>query len=70
MNIVEIGDPQFIMCQSLREMIIFGHYFYDVYTIIPDFSWIPHEVAHQWWGNGIFFEYRDYALSESLNEYI
>lgn len=70
MNIVEIGDPQFIMCQSLRDMIIFGHYFYDVYTMIPDFSWIPHKVAHQWWGNGIFFEYRDYALSESLNEYI
>lgn len=70
MNIVEIGDPQFVMCQSLRDMIIFGHYFYDVYTMIPDFSWIPHEVAHQWWGNGIFFEYRDYALSESLNEYI
>ena len=70
MNIVEIGDPQFVMCQSLRDMIIFGHYFYDAYTMIPDFSWIPHEVAHQWWGNGIFFEYRDYALSESLNEYI
>lgn len=70
MNIVEIGDPQFVMCQSLRDMIIFGHYFYDVYTMIPDFSWIPHEVAHQWWGDGIFFEYRDYALSESLNEYI
>ena len=70
MNIVEIGDPQFIMCQSLRDMIIFGHYFYDVYTMIPDFSWIAHEVAHQWWGDGIFFEYRDYALSESLNEYI
>jgi len=70
MNIVEIGDPQFIMCQSLRDMIIFGHYFYDVYTMIPDFSWIPHEVAHQWWGNGIFFKYRDYALGESLNEYI
>lgn len=70
MNIVEIGDPQFVMCQSLRDMIIFGHYFYDVYTMIPDFSWIPHEVAHQWWGNGIFFEYRDYALGESLAEYI
>ena len=70
MNIVEIGDPQFVMCQSLRDMIIYGHYFYDVYTMIPDFSWIPHEVAHQWWGDGIFFEYRDYALSESLNEYI
>lgn len=70
MNIVEIGDPQFVMCQGLRDMIIFGHYFYDVYTMIPDFSWIPHEVAHQWWGDGIFFEYRDYALSESLNEYI
>ncbi|MBO4586988.1 MAG: hypothetical protein J5677_04135 [Bacteroidales bacterium] len=70
MNIVEIGDPQFVMCQGLRDMIIFGHYFYDVYTMIPDFSWIPHEVAHQWWGDGIFFEYRDYALSESLTEYI
>ena len=70
MNIVEIGDPQFVMCQGLRDMIIFGHYFYDVYTMIPDFSWIPHEVAHQWWGDRIFFEYRDYALSESLNEYI
>ena len=70
MNIVEIGDPQFVMCQSLRDMIIFGHYFYDVYTMIPDFSWIPHEVAHQWWGDGVFFEYRDYALGESLNEYI
>lgn len=70
MNIVEIGDPQFVMCQSLRDMIVFGHYFYDVYTMIPDFSWIPHEVVHQWWGNGIFFEYRDYALGESLTEYI
>ena len=70
MNIVESGDPQFVMCQSLRDMIILGHYFYDVYTMIPDFSWIPHEVAHQWWGNGIFFEHRDYALSESPTEYI
>ena len=70
MNIVEIGDPQFIMCQSLRDMIIFGHYFYDVYTMVPDFSWIPHEVAHQRWGNNIFFEYRDYALGESLTEYL
>ena len=70
MNVVEIGDPQFMMCQSLRDMIIFGHYFYDVYTMMPDFSWIPHEVAHQWWGNSLFFEHRDYALSESLDEYI
>ena len=70
MNIVEIGDPDFVMCQSLRDMIIFGHYFYDVYTLMPDFSWIPHEVAHQWWGNSLFFEHRDYVLSESLDEYI
>ena len=70
MNIVEIGDPEFVMCQSLRDMIIFGHYFYDVYAMMPDFSWIPHEVAHQWWGNSVFFEYRDYVLSESLDEYI
>ena len=70
MNVVEIGDPQFVMCQSLRDMIILGHYFYQIYTMIPDFSWIPHEVAHQWWGNNIFFEHRDYALSESLTEYI
>jgi hypothetical protein len=27
-------------------------------------------MAHQWWGNSLFFEHRDYALSESLNEYI
>ena len=70
MNIVQIGDPEFVMCQSLRDMIIFGHYFYDVYAMMPDFSWIPHEMAHQWWGNSLFFVYRDYALSESLNEYI
>lgn len=70
MNIVEIGDPQFMMCQSLRDMIIFGPYFLQVYKMIPDFSWVPHEVAHQWWGNSIFFEHRDYALGESLNEYI
>ncbi len=70
MNIVEIGDPEFVMCQSLRDMIIFGHYFYDVYTMMPDFSWIPHEVAHQWWGNSLFFGHRDYVLSESLDEYI
>jgi len=70
MNIVEIGDPEFVMCQSLHYMIIFGHYFYDVYTMMPDYSWIPHEMAHQWWGNCLFFEHRDYALSESLNEYI
>lgn len=70
MNVVEIGDPQFVMCQSLRDMIIMGHYFYQVYTMIPDFSWIPHEVAHQWWGNSLFFEHRDYALSESITEYI
>ena len=70
MNIVEIGDQKFVMCQSLRDMIIFGHYFYDVYTMMPDYSWIPHEMAHQWWGNSLFFEHRDYALSESLNEYI
>jgi hypothetical protein len=70
MNIVEISDPQFAMCQSLRDIIIFGHYFYEVYTMMPDFSWIPHEVAHQWWSNNLFFEHHDYALSESLDEYI
>jgi hypothetical protein len=70
MNIVEIGDPEFVMCQSLHDMIIFGHYFYDVHSMMPDYSWIPHEMAHQWWGNSLFFEHRDYALSESLNEYI
>jgi len=70
MNIVEIGDQEFVMCQSLRDMIIFGPYFLQVYKMMPDFSWVPHEMAHQWWGNSIFFEHRDYALSESLNEYI
>ncbi|MCR4829338.1 MAG: hypothetical protein K5864_07745 [Bacteroidales bacterium] len=70
MNIVEIGDPQFVMCQSLRDMIIFGPYFLQVYKMIPDFSWVPHEVVHQWWGNSIFFAHRDYALSESITEYI
>ena len=70
MEIVEIGDPQFVMCQSLRDMIIFGPWFWQVYNMMPDFSWVPHEVAHQWWGNSLFFEHRDYALSESLTEYI
>lgn len=70
MEIVEIGDPQFVMCQSLRNTIIFGPWFWQVYNMMPDFSWIPHEVAHQWWGNSLFFEHRDYALSESLTEYI
>ena len=70
MEIVEIGDPQFVMCQSLRDMIIFGPWFLQVYNVMPDFSWVPHEVAHQWWGNSLFFEHRDYALSESLTEYI
>ena len=70
MNIVEMGDSQFMLCQSLQDVVIFGHYFYQIYTMIPHFSWIPHEVAHQWWGNRIFFDYRDYALGESLNEYI
>ena len=70
MNIVEIGDPLFVMCQSLRDMIIFGPYFLQVYKMIPNFSWVPHEVAHQWYGNAIFFEHRDYALGESLTEYI
>ncbi len=70
MEIVEIGDPQFVMCQSLRNSIIFGPWFWQVYNMMPDFSWVPHEVAHQWWGNSLFFEHRDYALSESLTEYI
>lgn len=70
MHVVEISDPQFVMCQSLPGTIIFGSYFYEIYTMLPDCSWIPHEMAHQWWGNSLFFEHRDYALSESVNEYL
>lgn len=70
MNIVELGDPLFLMCQSLRDLILFGPYFYQIYRVNPDYPWISHEMAHQWWGNSIFFEYRDYALSESIPQYI
>lgn len=70
MNIVEIIDSTFTLCQSLQDMILFNDYFLAIYEMMPDYSWVPHEVAHQWWGNRLFFEYRDYAISESVTEYL
>ena len=70
MAVVEISDPEFQMCQSLPDLILFGSMFYQIFTLMPTYSWIPHEMAHQWWGNRLFFEHLDYALGESVNEYL
>jgi len=73
MNIVEIYDRNFMMAQSLENLILFGDFFY--WKNEPDdlCSWIPHEIAHQWWGNRVFFKFYDTMnlfLGESLTEFL
>ena len=74
MNVVEIYDRNFMMAQSLENLILFGNFFYwrdeqDGFLC----SWIPHEIAHQWWGNRVFFKFSDTMrlfLEESLTEFL
>ena len=72
-HIVEISDPNFRIAQSLKGCIIFGSFFYKIYEMVPDFSWISHEVAHQWWGNTLLFmknQNNRMFLEESITEYL
>jgi hypothetical protein len=72
LHIVEIFNEGFQMCQSLKNMTILGHIFYQIYLLSPSISWIPHEVAHQWWGNRLFCvgDTNRRFLEESITEYI
>ena len=72
LNIVEIYNNDFQMCQSLKGLILFGNIFYHIYLQNINTSWIPHEVAHQWWGNQLFFRQGKgrLFLEESITEYL
>jgi hypothetical protein len=60
------------MCQSLKNAIIFGNLFYQIYLQTHLVSWISHEMVHQWWGNTLFFKREKNMLfmEEAITEYI
>jgi aminopeptidase N len=73
LNIIEIPDIDFQICQSLKGSILFGYIFYEMFQHNQTNSWISHEVCHQWWGHSLFFQsscenYR--FLEESVTEYL
>ena len=73
LHVVEIFNWDFQDCQTFKNAIIFGNLFYYIYSISPLTSWIPHEIAHQWWGFALAFEQRGKNwrfLEESIAEYL
>lgn len=70
-NIVEIPDNRIFFAQSLSTIILIGSPFLNAYKL--DYgNWPAHEVAHQWCGNGIYFDSKAkgrFFLEESVNEF-
>ena len=73
-NIIAIPDKNFLICQSFTGGVIFGQdYFYNLYKMDKSISWIPHEVAHQWWGFSILSNVNSFCyrfFEESITEFI
>ncbi len=73
LSVILIDDNNFNICQSLNGMITFGKNFQDMFLASPEYSWVPHEVCHQWWGKNIFLK-RDVEfyrfMEESVTEYL
>ena len=73
LNVVFLGPDNLQYAQSLNGIVIFDNFFTDLHVQNPKNSWIPHEVAHQWWGKSVLFDseaqlYR--FLEESFTEYL
>ncbi|MFA4851573.1 MAG: M1 family aminopeptidase [Bacteroidales bacterium] len=71
LNLVEIPDNRVQFVQSLSTLIVFGPPFVNYFKLGYS-DWPPHEVAHQWWGGGIYINSKTkgrWFLEESINEY-
>lgn len=71
LNLVEIPDNRVNFVQSLSTLIIFGSPFVNYFKLGYS-DWPPHEVAHQWWGGGVYINSETkgpWFLEESINEY-
>lgn len=73
-KVISIPDKNFQICQSFTSGLIFGQdYFYNLYKMNRFTSWIPHEVAHQWWSfsilsdvNSSFYRFFEESITEFL----
>lgn len=73
-HVIAIPDKNFQICQSFTGGVIFGQdYFYNLYKMDRFTSWIPHEVAHQWWSysilsdvNAPFYRFFEESITEFL----
>jgi hypothetical protein len=74
LNVVEISEDWFQMCQALKGCVLFGKLFYQYYIEDKTCSWIPHEVCHQWWGHSLFIKRAEKKnirfFEESITEFL
>lgn len=71
LNVVEVPANRMMYAQSLSSLLMMGSPFLETYKF-EYWYWPAHEVAHQWWGNGVFTNSRvkkGLFLEETVNEY-
>lgn len=71
LNLVEIADDRMQLVQSLSTLIVVGSPFINYFKLGYN-DWPPHEIAHQWFGSGIYINSKTkgrWFLEESVNEY-
>ena len=71
-EIIEIPEVNVYLCQSLRNIIIYGKPFLNMY-LINNYNWISHETAHQWWALNVQFNSKKenyWFMSEAITEYL
>ena len=71
LSLVEIPFEGAQFVQSLSTLVLIGSPFINYFKLGYS-DWPPHEIAHQWWGSGIYINSKTKArwfLEESINEY-
>ena len=70
LTVVEIPFKGAQLVQSLSTLVLMGSPFIEYFKM--GYNWAPHEIAHQWWGAGMFVNSKTNCyrfLEESITEY-